>query len=324
MKRDRPKYVYEKPGGLYFWRRPGAAVKMQAEPFTDAWWAEYAKLLKGTPPPPRGKTFRALIASYKRSARFEKLKPRSRADYEKVLTFIEERLGGQEVSKVRRHHVVAWRDQNSGRFADYLVQVLRVLFEHAVDQGWRDDNPAKGVQTVYRPSGTRKAWPEDLVQAARETATGDTLLLFEILVGTGQRIGDVLRMKWSDIAGDAIYVGQSKTGEELWVPFTDRLREALREAPRRGETILTSKRGGPLSYRAAADRMRKLREAIGAGEAHDTHALRYTTTAELAALGCDDELIMSVTGHRTKAMVAKYAGPARQRVRAIEAQKRRQ
>jgi len=323
MKQDRPKYVYQKPGGLYFWRRPGVAVKMQSEPFTDAWWSEYALLLKGTPPPPKGKTFRALIASYKRSDRFTTKAPRTRRDYDKVLAFIEDRLGGQDVGKVRRHHVVAWRDQNTGRFADYLVQVLRVLFEHAIDKGWRDDNPAKGVQTIYRPSGTRKAWPDDLVQAARETATGDTLLLFELLVGTGQRIGDVLRMRWSDIAGDAIHVGQGKTGAELWVPFTDRLRETLREAPRRGETILTGKRGRPLSYRAAADRMRKLRAAIGAGEAHDTHALRYTTTAELAALGCDDDLIMAVTGHRTKMMVAKYAGAARQKVRAIEAQKRR-
>jgi integrase len=323
MKRDRPRYVYEKPGGLYFWRRPGAAVKMQAEPFTEAWWAEYALLLKGTPPPPKGKTFRALIASYKRSARYTGKAPRTRRDYDKVLAFIDDRLGGQDVGRVRRHHVVAWRDQNTGRFADYLVQVLRVLFEHAVDQGWRDDNPARGVQTVYRPSGTRQPWPEDLVATAREAATGDTLLLFELLVGTGQRIGDVLRMRWADIAGDAIFVGQSKTGAELWVPFTDRLREVLREAPRRGETILTSKRGGPLSYRAAADRMRKLRERIGAGEAHDTHALRYTTTAELAALGCDDDLIMAVTGHRTKAMVEKYAGAARQKVRAIEAQSRR-
>ena len=323
MKRDMPRYVYRKPGGLYFWRRPGAAVKMQAEPFADAWWAEYALLLKGTPPPPKGKTFSALIASYRRSDRYTRRAPRTRRDYDKVLTFIDDRLGGHDPARVARHHIVAWRDQNSGRFADYLVQVLRVLFEHAIDQGWRDDNPAKGVRAAYRPSGTRRPWPDDLVAAARATATGETLVLFELLVGTGQRVGDVLRMRWSDIAGDAIHVGQSKTGAELWVPFTARLRETLRAAPRRGETILTSKRGGPLSYRAAADRMRKLRTAIGAGEAHDTHALRYTTTAELAALGCDDDLIMAVTGHRSKAMVAKYAGAARQKLRALDAQNRR-
>lgn len=69
--------------------------------------------------------------------------------------------------------------------------------------------------------------------------------------------------------------------------------------------------------------MRKLRTAIGAGEAHDSHALRYTATAELAALGCSDDLIMAVTGHRTKTMVEKSAGAAWQKVRATEAQSRR-
>lgn len=83
--------------------------------------------------------------------------PRTRADYDRVLAHIDDRLGGHDTGQVRRHHVVAWRDQNIGRFADYLVQVLRVLFEHAIDMGWRDDNPARGVQTVYRPSGRRKA-----------------------------------------------------------------------------------------------------------------------------------------------------------------------
>ena len=44
----------------------------------------------------------------------------------------------------------------------------------------------------------------------------------------------------------------------------------------------------------------------------------------LAALGCSDELIQSVTGHSTTAMVVKYAGPERQRARAKEAQGRRE
>ena len=65
-----------------------------------------------------------------------------------------------------------------------------------------------------------------------------------------------------------------------------------------------------------------VRKRIGA-EAYDIHGLRYSAAAELAALGCNDELIQSVTGHQTRAMVAKYAGPARQKTRAKEAQEKR-
>jgi len=65
-----------------------------------------------------------------------------------------------------------------------------------------------------------------------------------------------------------------------------------------------------------------VRKKIGA-EGCDIHSLRYTTAAELAALGLSDEVIMSITGHSTVAMVARYAGPARQRQRAQQAQERR-
>ncbi|MBJ2153950.1 hypothetical protein JC607_24220 [Paracoccus sp. IB05] len=65
-----------------------------------------------------------------------------------------------------------------------------------------------------------------------------------------------------------------------------------------------------------------MREAIGA-EKYDIHGLRYAAAAELAAAGCSDELIASITGHKTSAIVAKYAGPARQKARAKAAQIKR-
>ncbi len=67
----------------------------------------------------------------------------------------------------------------------------------------------------------------------------------------------------------------------------------------------------------------KVRKKIGA-EGYDIHSLRYTTAAELAVLGLSDEVIMSITGHSTVAMIARYAGPARQRQRAKLAQELRE
>ncbi|MCL4068756.1 tyrosine-type recombinase/integrase [Pseudomonas sp. GX19020] len=89
-----------------------------------------------------------------------------------------------------------------------------------------------------------------------------------------------------------------------------------------GVTICAWGRGKPTSYRGAADLITAVRREIGA-EAFDIHGLRYSAAAELAAVGCSDELIAAVTGHATGAMVRKYAGAARQKVRAIGAQKLR-
>ena len=325
MKRQLPPYVYRRKGGLlYFERRGWQSVRMHETPGTAAFAAEYARILSGTPPPPPGKSFRALIASYKRSPRFAKLAPRTRADYDKVLAFINDKLGSLPADKMRRVDVVRLRDANAEtpRFATYAVQVLRVLFEHARDAGWRDDNPAKGVGAVPSTAAPRQPWPADLIAAYRAAATGRALLIFELALGTGQRIGDVLRMRWDHLEDGGIHVRQGKTRRPLWIPLTPRLATLLDATPRQGMTIITGRDSRPLSYRQASHAVMQVRRQIGA-EAYDIHGLRHAAAAELAAAGCTDELIMAVTGHESRASVVRYAGAARQKARAKEAQGRR-
>lgn len=325
MKRNLPAYVQTRKGKyLYFVRRGWKTVRIHSAPGTPEFAAEYARILNGTPPPPPGRSFAALIGSYKRSTRFARLAPRTKSDYDKVLGFIAERLGKLPADRMRRVDVVRMRDANAGspRFATYAVQVLRILFEHARDIGWRDDNPAKGVGAVPSAGSERKPWPPELVEAYRATAQGRALLIFELALGTGQRIGDVLRMRWNQIEAGGIHVRQGKTAAPLWIPFTPRLAAILDMTPRYGLTIVTGRAGRPLSYRQAAHAVMQVRKAIGA-EGFDLHGLRHTAASELAAAGCTDEQIQAITGHTTTAMVRLYAGAARQKTRAKEAQEKR-
>jgi len=327
-KRTLPAHVYDKKGVLYFQRRGWPTTRIKAEAGTPEFALEYAALLNGArlAPEVTARTFNALTADYVRSQRYRKLAPRTAKDYDKVLIWVKDKIGHLPVERMQRKDVIRARDANSdkARFASYIVQVLRILFEHAQDIGWVETgkNPAKGVGLIKADTTPREPWPADKIDAFREKADGHTLLVFELCLGTGQRIGDVLKMRWSDIEGDGINVTQGKTRARLWVPFTPRLRAVLSATTKRGVTICAHGRGKPLSYRAAAQRIMAVRKEIGA-ENYDIHGLRYAAAAEMAAAGCSDELIAAVTGHTTVSMVRKYAGPARQKVRAIEAQERR-
>ncbi len=327
MKRGLPAYVYLRKGKPYFERRGWQSQRIHAEPGTPEFAAEYAGILSGTPPVPPGRAFKALVASYKRSPRFKRLAPRTKADYEQVLEWVERKLGTLPADRMQRKDVIRARDANAERvrFANYIVQVLRVLMEHAIDQGWRVDNPAKGVKLLQSDGPSREPWPETKVAAFRSHAPARARLIFELCVGTGQRIGDVLKMRWDAIESDGIHVRQGKTKKPLWVPFTADLRAILAGMTRRGETIVADENGKLLRYWAAYYAVTQVRKMEGVkAEAFDLHALRYTTAAELGALGCSDEIIMAVTGHATGAMVAKYAGAARQKARALDAQGRRE
>lgn len=331
MKKETPRYVVRLRGVLYFKRRGWPTRKFQTQELGEIFYAEYATILKGTAPKPKAFIIKGLIAEYYRSQKFQSLKPRTQADYRKFLILFEESAGDISVKSIKRKNVIGWRDRlansRSPHYANYFKRVLRILFEFAIDIGElpENGNPAKGVGDVRYEKSKPEPWPKDKIQAARDALphSDRTRLLFELLYCTGQRVGDVLAMKWADVRGDAIHVSQNKTGADLVIPLTDDLRECLRRADRDGDTILTAyRKTTPWAYRGAADAMMKLRKDIGA-EAYNIHAIRHTVASEIGAAGSDDE-VMSITGHTTTGMVRHYAGKARQEARAKKAQKRRE
>lgn len=334
--KDLPRYVtrQKRDGALYFVKRYGGQVKKirlqtqfaEGEPVPFRLHQEIERLLAN--PVAEGETLAYVIGRYQRSQEWRALAPRTRKDYIKRLDYFSEKMGHLEPIHIERRHVISWRDawaDQSPHEANYKLRVLKIILERSIDYGLLkpEQNPAKKVPEVKYEKRQREPWPVEMVAAARSKATDRTALLFELLLGSGQRIGDVLSMRWADYDGQAISVRQNKTDARLWVPVTDRLRDALDGADRRSVFILTNHQGtDQWSYRGAADAMMKLRRTVGA-EAYDIHSLRYTATAELARLGLTDEQIMSVTGHKTVAMVQRYAGPERQKARAIEAQRAR-
>ena len=129
-------------------------------------------------------------------------------------------------------------------------------------------------------------------------------------------------MRWDDIEDEEIFVKQSKTGVELWIPFTDDLRAYLATLPRGlRTTIVCNRLGEPYNYRPWLKRFDRCRKAAGA-EGFTPHGLRYNAASELYEAGCTDAQVQAITGHKTRAMAAKYGKGADQRRLAREARDR--
>lgn len=327
-KRELPKHVYRQRNGLYFQRRGWKSLKFQSEFGTPEFWAEYADILSGKEKRKRvvSRNFEALVADYRKSPRYRNLKPRTALDYDKYLDFFVSIMGSANPASMKRKDVIRLRDSNADKvyFANYSLRVLRLLMEHCVDLGWCETNPAKGVSELKREKKEREPWPVDLLAAYRTACPigSRERLVMELCVGTGQRIGDVLEMRWSDIQDGAVFVRQNKTDKELWVPILPELQAALDAALRNSVFILTNERGtNRWSYRGASQAVRKVREAIGALD-YDIHSWRYNAACELLEAGCQDDLIAAVTG-QSPAMVLHYTKKVRQRFRALQAQRMR-
>lgn len=322
MKRDLPAFVYPKGkrGYLYF-VRPGTCQRIHAAPGTPEFYAEYTRLLRGRIVVPK-QTISKLIVSYRQSRRWADLAYNTRKSYERSLAYFEKSAGNVDPATLQRVHIIQMQKALSDKPTDAnrKIGALSVLLEHAIDIGWMKDNPAKGIKSLPATGKVRKPWPADLIEAFRATATGRTALLFELLLGTGQRINDVLALRWSDMDGDGFTIKQGKTKRELFIPLTDRLRAVLDATPKRSMFIVCQSNGRPVGYNLAWKDIREVREKIGAQE-YDIHALRHAAASEIASIpGLTSEHVMAITGHSAVEMVRLYAGKAMQKARAQEAQ----
>ena len=163
-------------------------------------------------------------------------------------------------------------------------------------------NPTSGIKDI--PAGEHKAWPEYVVQAALQSPDERVRLATHLLLYTGQRIGDVMAMRWGDIRDGVIQVRQQKTGKELSIPLHSALAAELQRTSRRGMTIITSRDGKAMTDQT----IRRYIKAHGRqfGLQIVPHGLRKNAVIALLESGCSVAETAAITG-QTYGMVEHYA-----------------
>lgn len=101
---------------------------------------------------------------------------------------------------------------------------------------------------VIATDGHHKPWTDDEVAIAEEYARPDIAQIITLGAHTGQRGGDLCKMRWSDIEvverTPGINVLQEKTNLKLWVPFPVELQAAMTKWDRRAPDFLLLRTNG--------------------------------------------------------------------------------
>ncbi len=199
--------------------------------------------------------------------------------------------------------------------ANLTRAVLSKIMTYAIEIGIRADNPFAGLKP-YR-LGTYHTWTDaEIAQFERRWPLGTReRLAFALLLYTGQRSGDVVKMLRSDIVGGRIRVAQDKvrkgTTNELLIPIHPALARALQAGPVVGMThIITSTRGQPLQ------RLTKIMAAAiakaGLPPRCVAHGLRKAALRRLAEAGSTTKQIAAVSGRRSLSEIERYTARADQ------------
>jgi len=177
---------------------------------------------------------------------------------------------------------------------------------------------ARGLSWEFVTNPANRLQPSKAVDRFRGEAKDHLRWAFDLGLFTGQRLGDVIAMRWGDIQDGGIVVKQQKTRAELWVPIIPELQATLDIIPRRSLHILKSAQGKVWGADNFKLQFRNDTRRLGLG-GFVFHGLRKTAAVMLAEAGCSTEQIKAITGHTTDGMVSYYVKGANQRKLAAEA-----
>jgi len=251
----------------------------------------------------------ALIVSYY-TLIFPLLKPSTQRMRRNILERFRRNHGDKPVTRLEHAHVAAFiaAKANTPEAANNLLKVLRHLLDHAVTIRMVAANAALGVKKFKTTGDGFHTWSEEEVaQFKAHHPVDSTARLALALLLTGQRRSDVIRMGWQHIMDGAIAVKQEKTGARLLIPLDidPSLPEALLLVPKTNLTFLVNKFGAPFTAAGFGNWFREKCDEASLPQC-SAHGLRKLVATRLSNIGCSEDEIKAITGHKSSSEVAKY------------------
>lgn len=300
-------------------------IRLPGEPGTTVFMDKLRELESGLQEPKSALpgTLGALVRDYRRSPEFSSLAERTRSDYQRVFDYLKP-LDAMPILSIDGGFLYGVRDKASvakkRRFANYVIQLLRLLFNWGTRRGLCERNPAVAVEFVRRPRSApvvNRPWKPAELETVLRSAPAEMRVAIAIGAYLGLREADMLKVTWACYDGSAFEVRQSKTGHSLWVPAHYKLREILDGASRASPIIVIGARGRPYTQAGFQRRffglVRKLADAGDVEPGLSFHGLRHTVGTRLAEAGCDSRTIAAILGHQTTAMADHYSSRADRR-----------
>jgi integrase len=332
MKRP-PKYVHgfiDRHGKPRFYlRRAGfKKVPLPGLPWSCQFMEAYEQAIAGQPVPldvgakyTKPGSIRALAISYFQSVDYRSMQARTQRVYRGLIErFCEQadkdgnKYGDKRAALIGREHVVRLIATKAEKpeAANQFRKVLRAMMKHAVDIGLRADDPTRDVRAIRVKSDGFHSWSDaEIAQFEKCHPIGSRArLAFALLLYTGQRRSDVVRMGCQHVRDGVLTVRQQKTGTKLSIPVHPTL-QAILGTVSDNLTFLTTQFGKPFTSNGFGNWFRDQCNAAGLPQC-SAHGLRKAAARRLAEAGCTAHEIASITGHASLKQIAHYTKAADQ------------
>ena len=226
-------------------------------------------------------------------------------------------FGALRLDRIRRPLVERWFDvhsQTAPEGANKALQLLRQILNAAVATGLIATNPTQGIKRNPRPKLTRFLSTEEIDRLHR---TLDRLVderssrqhpadIIRLILLTGCRKGEILKLKWSEVDGDVLKLAETKTGPRtVWL---NRAASAIvLRQPRIGSAYVFPSPANPARPRLGTPALwNRIRKEAGIEDVR-VHDLRHTVASQAVAKGVALPTVARMLGHSDPKMTLRYA-----------------
>lgn len=284
--------------GKVYWKYHGHRLNTD----TIMEFFESLKLAKETDYKPKNNIAR-LIDDYRHSPQFKNLSPTTQKGYsngiKKILaTFGEMKIKTLNDIRIRRY-AIKWRNQiASASASDQALKVFKVVIDYAYETGELEFNHLKDIKRRHqRADKSKNIYTDEDIKNILKFAQRPLKEKFLLGLFTGQRISDILRMKWSDIQNGTIHIKQQKTKKEVYVPITPELQKLLDSFKRTSEYLIPRLDGKPYKGLNDAGWM-ELKKQAGCTHLR-FHDLRGTYISRMRERNIDIDTMDYITGNKS-------------------------
>jgi len=306
----------------------GPRIRIKAAPGGQEFLDAYRAAIAGAPvvaaqaaPEDDPRSLAWLVAQWRKSSDWGGKAPATRKQRENLLLHVLEKNGHMPYHAMRKEHVIAGRERRQATpfAANNFIKTMRALFRWAVEARLLEVDPTEGVAFIKTQTEGFRAWNIDDVARYRARwplGTRERIAL-EVLLNTGLRRGDAVRLGRQHVRDGVATLRAEKTGVELFIPILPALEEALRCGPT-----------GDLSFICGKNRRPMVKESFGtwfkgacktAKVEGTAHGLRKLAATMVADRGGSEHELQALFGWQSGHQSAVYTRNANKRRLAIQA-----
>jgi integrase len=244
---------------------------------------------------------------------------RTEADYRSMVERVRDELGTHKVAAVTRldlqrlHRKTTERGKRgkgSPILANRLISTARAMFNFAIQQQWRADNPAVGIKPNPETKRERYLTPGELARLTRALDAyhhQDLADIFRLALLSGCRVGEALMARWVEFSDDLATwtkpASNTKQQKSHHIPLNSAARELLARISRTSKSDTVFRK---IDY---ANVRRHWKNICRAADIRNLriHDLRHSYASTLINQGVPLPTIGKLLGHSSVSTTERYS-----------------